>query len=148
MSRTTPQNWLVFNENLLVVVELGLAGKLDACSIHRKGCESDKEELLHSRSRSTVRGRFCTGNIPNSYQKYTNNYTLKKTKKWFDVYNVLIETNWYLVMIRCLIVVSNLTCWDVVIFCDLFVKTFISKTICLRYVFEKVPSAKWPHTLE
>ena len=32
----------------------------------------------------------------------------------------------------------------VLLFC--FAKTFISKTTSLKYVFDKVTSAKWPHT--
>ena len=39
--------------------------------------------------------------------------------------------------------------FDIFGFChffrDFFLKTFISKTTSLRYVFDKVPSAKWPH---
>jgi hypothetical protein len=57
---------------------------------------------------------------------------------------VLIETKQYLVLIRFLILVSTLTFLDFVISGDLFLKTFISKTAFLRYVFDKAPSAKWP----
>ena len=56
--------------------------------------------------------------------------------------NVLIETKQYLVLIRFLILVSNLTFLDFVILGDYFLKTFISKTASSRYVFDKVPSAK------
>ena len=56
--------------------------------------------------------------------------------------NVLIETKQYLVLIRFLILVSNLTFLDVVMLGDFFLKTFISKTTSLRYVFDKVPGAK------
>ena len=57
--------------------------------------------------------------------------------------NVLIETTSYLVMIRCLLVVYKFAFLDVVMFnIFFFVKACISKTIYLRYVFEKVPSAK------
>ena len=47
---------------------------------------------------------------------------------WIDVYqNVLIETTWYLNMIRFLILVSKLTFWDFVIFGN-----FLSKNISLE----------------
>ena len=59
--------------------------------------------------------------------------------------NVLIETKWYLVLIRFSILVSNLTFLDFAILGYFFLKTFISKTASLRYVFDKVPSAKWLH---
>jgi len=55
---------------------------------------------------------------------------------------VLNETKQYLVLIRFLILVSNLKLLDFVILGDFFLKTFVSKAASLRYVFDKVPSAK------
>ena len=60
--------------------------------------------------------------------------------------NVLGETTMYGydMFLMC---VSKLTVLDFVIV-DVFCLTpFISKTTSLRYLFEKVPSARWPHTM-